>query len=604
MQKRIITIVLLFVFGMFSSLYGAYHHMDEQDSPKFQQAYPELIGTKLDDCALCHSGGEYEKNPGKFVTVGSCQWCHMTYGYDGNGDISETMNPYGNDYLAAGRSVSAFFAIESPDSDNDTYSNKEELDAVSYPGNPDDDPSKVPAPRIVYTLSELEELPVHTQFLLMNTSRGGTDGNDYYTEYQGVTLETLLAEAGMLSQAESISVFAPDGWSQTFDLESGGENYYVSGEYPQATYYYDPEADAVNGGWVDYSSPGCQGREHGQAIINEEGLECMLAYMRDGVYLDIGALDAQNRLVGEGPYRVVPPQKKPGPPDQLATSPDQDVIWPYDGDELETDHNAGNSPRTSTAIRIEPLPEGTTDFNWNEGGWTYADNSEIIIYGALRNGAVEGVVTDAVNGQPIEKARITTDRGGYTTLTDVDGVYNLSGVVCGQDKATYTLTVSANGYSSQSQDLEVAHEETVVADFALSTGTDNATTCPVEAVADQDTITLFRLFRDRVLKKTLQGKTYRILYYEFAPEITQKIVSSPALRAQAAGTLTSFAATVARLTAGGKATITAGHIQKIRELFVTLKKDASPGLLQVLKRLERDLDNKTILKVFNVCLEQ
>ena len=42
----------------------------------------------------------------------------------------------------------------------------------------------------------------------------------------------------------------------------------------------------------------------------------MLAFKRDGEYLTQGVLNLQNKLDGEGPFRVVPPQKIPGPPDQ------------------------------------------------------------------------------------------------------------------------------------------------------------------------------------------------------------------------------------------------------------------------------------------------
>ena len=42
----------------------------------------------------------------------------------------------------------------------------------------------------------------------------------------------------------------------------------------------------------------------------------MLAFKRDGEYLTPGVLNSQNKLDGEGPFRVVPPQKNPGWPDQ------------------------------------------------------------------------------------------------------------------------------------------------------------------------------------------------------------------------------------------------------------------------------------------------
>ena len=50
----IVILILTICFPAFS----AYHHEGEKDANKFLEAYPEKAGTKLDHCALCHSGGE------------------------------------------------------------------------------------------------------------------------------------------------------------------------------------------------------------------------------------------------------------------------------------------------------------------------------------------------------------------------------------------------------------------------------------------------------------------------------------------------------------------------------------------------------------------
>ena len=91
----------------------------------------------------------------------------------------------------------------------------------------------------------------------MNTSRSG----DFYAEYQGVTLLDLLRDAGMIEETTTaVTVYAPDGYSYTYELKPGGNYYYIDGMYPQSQYYYDPQADTVNGGWCDYSAPSCAGR--------------------------------------------------------------------------------------------------------------------------------------------------------------------------------------------------------------------------------------------------------------------------------------------------------------------------------------------------------
>jgi hypothetical protein len=289
------------------------------------------------------------------------------------------MNPYGMDYLENGRNAAALEAINSEDSDEDGYPNGVEITADRFPGDGGDDPSKVAAPHRIYTKGQLEAMSPHAQFMLMNASRQPDD----YVEYTGVPMEDLLQDAGALETATSITVFAPDGWSNYHPLKEDPEPelYHVRGVYPEAVYYYDEEADmALNpeDGWCDYSAPSAKGRNPGSAI--EGDLKMILAYKRDGVYLQPGILNEDNKLDGEGPYRVVPPQKDPGPPDQSSSAVNQDVVWPYT---FDWDHNKGAASRSATIIRVEPLPEGTTDINILEAGWGYVDQGKIIIYGAI-----------------------------------------------------------------------------------------------------------------------------------------------------------------------------------------------------------------------------
>jgi hypothetical protein len=126
------------------------------------------------------------------------------------------------------------------------------------------------------------------------------------------------------------------------------------------------------------------GRINGDPIENPDGLKMILAITREGEYLRPGVLNEDNKLDGEGPFRVVPPQKSPGPPDQSSTAENakdpNEWIWPYDED---ADHNAGFSSRTVTMIKAEPLPEGTTDIDTLEAGWDFADENKIMVYGAI-----------------------------------------------------------------------------------------------------------------------------------------------------------------------------------------------------------------------------
>ncbi|MBI9074539.1 MAG: hypothetical protein JEZ02_03935 [Desulfatibacillum sp.] len=380
MKKSVCIIAVILIAFTGTVALAAYHHQGESDSDNFTAVYPAKAGTKLDQCVLCHRGGEYEKSPGKIVTLGSCQWCHYEYGYDGQGNILNTLNGYGEDYHDSGRNQAAVQAIEDTDSDGDGYTNIAEINAVTFPGDDGDDPSKTPAAFRVYSLDQIEAMPQHIQFLLMNTSRSG----DFYAEYTGVVFQDLLEDAGVLDSATGITVYAPDGWSNYHPMEADDAemHYPIKGVYAEAQYQYNEEADeALNAdGWCDYSAPSCKGRSHLDTITVEGGLRMILAYKRDGAYLDTGVLNTDNKLDGSGPFRVVPPQVIPCPPDQSSTSDAQEVVWPY---ENSWDHNAGASSRSATIIRVDPLPDGVTDIDILEAGWEYVDQGKIIIYGAI-----------------------------------------------------------------------------------------------------------------------------------------------------------------------------------------------------------------------------
>jgi hypothetical protein len=365
--------------------YAAYTHEGEIDSPRFHAVYPQTAGTKLDSCTLCHRGGSYVSG-GKTTNLGSCQWCHYksNYGKREKYNYAETLNSYGKDYLGRGRNEAAVKAMADLDSDGDGYSNKIEIAAIRYPGDPNDDPTKVAAPSKVFTRGQLEAMPQHTQFLLSNASKS----TDTYAEYTGVPMEDLLKPL-VLPSATEVIVLSPDGYLQTHPIgyDASLNVYCVGGRYPPAKFFYNDQADVAkhpDTGWCDYSAPSVAGRVNGGQIANKAGLKMILALKRDGQFLTPGVLNLQNKLDGEGPFRVVPPQKVAGPPDQRSTAENaQDPrtwVWPY---LPNGDHNVGASTRSTTIMKVGPLPKGTTDINLLEAGWNYIDQGKIVVYGAI-----------------------------------------------------------------------------------------------------------------------------------------------------------------------------------------------------------------------------
>ena len=419
-----ISTMVIIVLSIGTRAFTAYNHYGDIDSANFRAAYPNEVGTKLDSCTLCHSGGSYVSG-GKTTTLGSCQWCHYVtnYGTDSSeATLLKTLNSYGLAYNSGGRNMAALLAISPLDSDDDGYANEDEISAETYPGDKGDDPDNVPAPSIVLSLEELEQMAQHSQFLLMNASKS----DDSYTEYSGVALESLI-KALMLESATGITVYAPDGFAtyHPFNLSANPNSYHVFGIYPEGTFYYDKQADMATNpltGWCNYSSPSAEGRENGSLIYNPEGLKMVLAFERDGENLTPGVLNLQNKLDGEGPFRIVPPQKNPGPPDQRSTASNATDptkwIWPY---VASADHNAGFSSRTVTMIRVEPLPHGTTDINTMEAGWPYVDEKKIIIYGSINPYPVDALnisLDSLISAIRSQKVKVFKNKSSQETLVN------------------------------------------------------------------------------------------------------------------------------------------------------------------------------------------
>ena len=176
-----IAVILMSVLFVSQLSFAAYNHFGDIDSANFRSAYPDRVGTKLDSCTTCHSGGSYTSGiPPKTTTLGSCQWCHYIteYGEEAtSANLLQTLNSYGLAYKGARRTTVALGAISGNDSDGDGFGNQAEIAALTYPGDATDDPTKVPAPSRVISLMELEEMPSHKQFLLMNASKSDDSFN-------------------------------------------------------------------------------------------------------------------------------------------------------------------------------------------------------------------------------------------------------------------------------------------------------------------------------------------------------------------------------------------------------------------------------------------
>jgi len=353
-------------------------HENDRDIQNFVKQYPKTAGTRLDDCQTCHRSGvagtdtEREYSP--------CGYCHLLqypstrYKTGVPKSFEETLNAYGLAYKQAGRTAGALAAIAGLDSDGDKFSNAREIADLRYPGDSASRPGQPLAPSVTLNWNDIQKLPRHTQFMLMNAS---SETFDDYVSYAGIRVRDLLNAARVeLKGATGITVFAPDGYSIDYTMED------IAGPFPEPYYYAAPgtikDKERM---FVNYPKSMPAGVLDGKQIPATPWL--MLAFERDGKPLDSAKYE-KGRLVGEGPYRLVKPQRdvtgdvsKPGRPDRSVKSKTYGDGWDYD---KALDHNAGSCVRAATVIRVNPMPAGFEEYDW-KNGWPLVAERRIVIFG-------------------------------------------------------------------------------------------------------------------------------------------------------------------------------------------------------------------------------
>lgn len=355
-------------------------HEKDTDMKTFIRRYHGAAGSRLDDCQTCHRGGA--RGTGAEREFSPCGYCHLLqypnprYATGVPKSAADTLNSYGRDYAAAGRSMEALAAIADRDSDGDGSANAAEIAALRYPGDPASRPGQLLAPAVVLSWDDLMKLPIHRQLMLMNVTKEPTDD---YVNYAGVPVAAVLQAAGVdLRGAEGITVFAPDGYSIDYSFDD------VTRPYPEGYYYSGPRAiEDPERIFVKYPPLLPAGVQDGRKIPSVPWL--LLAYEREGTPLDGSYYEkGTGRLAGEGPFRLVKPQKdllgdpsKPGRPDRSLRAKVFADGWDFNP---AIDHNAGACVRGACVIRVNPMPSGFEEYDW-KNGWPLIQMKQIAIFG-------------------------------------------------------------------------------------------------------------------------------------------------------------------------------------------------------------------------------
>jgi len=355
-------------------------HENDADMRGLIRHYPAAAGTRVDDCQTCHRGGasgtdtEREYSP--------CGYCHLVvfpnarYKTGVPEGYEATLNPYGLDYKRAGRAFESFAAIDGRDSDGDGHRNGVEIADLRNPGDPASRPGLPVAATLSFGWDKIRALPVHSQFLLMNKT---TQRLDEYVTYRGVRVVDLLAAAKIpMTGVTGITVFAPDGYSTDYGLED------INAPFPRGYYYDGPlSLEGPDKALLERPAVVPPGVKDGKRIPGSPWL--LLAYEREGDLLQPAAYEqATGRLVGEGPYRLIKPQRdlkgdpaRPGRPDRSVNAETYGDGWDYSA---RIDHNAGAGARGACVIRVNPMPEGYEEYDW-KNGWPLIGEKKVVIYG-------------------------------------------------------------------------------------------------------------------------------------------------------------------------------------------------------------------------------
>ena len=370
-------LVLMLAISSASAYFRAVHK--ESDSELFFKTYPQLIGTRLDGCDVCHKSSmalARGQESGKNVLVNSCDTCHALNHSDIGRKPGDTLTPYGLDYMKHGRNAAALAAIEKLDSDGDGVSNGDEIAALTNPGDARSVPGQKNAAHVILSYDDLVKKGVavaeHAVFINVSHSKDG----DHYSDFRGFPLIEVLEAAGVSEDADSVDVISLDGYASTFSMAQ------LRGTYRQAAPVFGLDKETLGEcGWVRYEA---KNLKEGVPLPDTK---ILLTFEENGRSYQAANINSQGRLNGTGPFRVVVPQmSNPGVPDMSSDASEacrQMVPEKYRYNH-DYEKNAGSCVGAIVAIRVNPLPPGEIDIHWPQYAKKAIEEKSVVVFGALR----------------------------------------------------------------------------------------------------------------------------------------------------------------------------------------------------------------------------
>jgi VCBS repeat-containing protein len=423
-------------------------YLSNSNNTGFTDVYPNTQGTRLDSCIVCHNQSS-------------------------NGSRLNSRNPYGSAWEGAGGNRAAFGAIEGNDSDGDDFTNLQEINALTFPGNGSDFPLPANSPPV---LGAIGNKTVNEGSLLSFTATA-TDPNAGQT----LTFSLTGAPAGAAINP-STGAFT---WTPT---ESQGP-----GSFP------------VTVRVTDNGSPAMSDTEAITVTVNEVNVAPVLAPIGN----KSGAVGSPVTFTATATDSDIPEQTRTF--SLGAGAPSGATINPSSGAFSWTPSTDGNFPVTvivtdsgtpamndSEAITIAVTPPGNTAPVANPDSYN-TDAGTVLNVGAP---GVLGNDTDA-NSNPLTAVKVTDPSNGSVIL-NADGsfTYTPNANFNGSDSFTYkandgtddsntaTVTITVNGDTPPSTGVSVSPEDGSI-DVPVTTIVSATNgSADISTVFNQDTFTL------------------------------------------------------------------------------------------------------------------
>jgi|GEM_PF-699443 len=184
------------------------------------------------------------------------------------------------------------------------------------------------------------------------------------------------------------------------------------------------------------------------------------------------------------------------------------------------------------------------------------------------------------------------------------GVSFFNGAIYG-DGLNYTIKSGTLFVRAVRDGQLVENSTTTTTELPISTTTTTTPSgqpCPAKTALGEQARELqpLRAFRDRVMKRSNQGRKYVELYYQHASEISSLLEAQPKLKGEVQRLILKLLPTVQALLAQNKGSVEAGTVTQATAILDNLSSLGSPSLSADLVQLKKEMQSGKLFEGLNI----